>query len=57
MSADLVHFEDTASGAKPFDYGQFFTTSSKVPTEMSIMTTRDKRIEARKISFGTGKQA
>lgn len=36
VSADLVHFEDTASGAKPFDYGQFFTTGILVICLMSL---------------------
>ena len=36
VSADLVHFEDAASGAKPFDYGQFFTTGILVIVLMSL---------------------
>lgn len=35
-STDLVRFEDTASGAKPFDYGQFFTTGILVIVLMSL---------------------
>ena len=36
VSTDLVRFEDTASGAKPFDYGQFFTTGILVICLMSL---------------------
>ncbi|MEO8488649.1 ABC transporter permease [Pseudomonas sp.] len=36
VSADLVQFKDAASGAKAFDYGQFFTTGILVIVLMSL---------------------
>jgi ABC-2 type transport system permease protein len=36
VAANLVHFEDVASGAKPFDYGQFFVTGILVMVLMSL---------------------
>lgn len=36
VAASLVHFEDVASGAKPFDYGQFFVTGILVMVLMSL---------------------
>ncbi|NKI69434.1 ABC transporter permease [Collimonas pratensis] len=35
-AASLVHFENVASGAKPFDYGQFFVTGILVMVLMSL---------------------
>ncbi|HWX01905.1 ABC transporter permease, partial [Collimonas sp.] len=35
-AASLVHFADVASGAKPFDYGQFFVTGILVMVLMSL---------------------
>lgn len=35
-AASLVHFEDVAGGAKPFDYGQFFVTGILVMVLMSL---------------------